>query len=207
MEDSLGPIKMVTPKELRRLLCSSTDPAQTIRQFQKDGALKVKGNEPAVQFLDMLGVERSQLYKTLMEDLKTHLKGVVAELDEPALQRLLEASFHLLGDEDLGEVAQLCLDRVATLPPGVCKAMVRSLSKRPRPPGVEGEEEGGDDDVDKTAQAVFAGLPLPLQRQVWEEDVELHIRKRRRRRSGRGRRRRRCPRTCCGRCCAAGTSR
>jgi hypothetical protein len=122
--------------------------------FQSKAGLGIEDAEAPLQFLDLLGVPRSGLYRGMMECVRGRLEEEISRLDEAGLESLLTASFPYISTQEMRSVPIKAITMMQRVPDRILDNLTRMQHAEP---------------------AVFdsLGLPLQVKRLAWERSRKV----------------------------------
>lgn len=130
--------------ERLRLELSTSNPREVVKRFHNDHGLKLEcDTKPPIEFLDLLGVSRSNIYCGVMTRLREQLVSSIAKLPHEQLDAILEQTFPFISVDELQVVPFTVLERHPKIPR---KFLTQLAANR----------------------GVYVRLPVSIKQQVWQ---------------------------------------
>lgn len=89
------------------------DPIDAIEAIQKENKIKVPSVQPALCFLDLHGIPREDVYKSLFKKLQDTLNVQFKKLEERGRKRLVDKIFQYTAIPDLRPVVMSVLEQAS----------------------------------------------------------------------------------------------
>lgn len=103
--------------KLTEVLRNSIDPFQSISDLQSSWSLNFPRASPALSFLDVLQCSRSNVYQSLLENLKARLENQLNNIsDETKLIIMLKETIKYMYVKDLKQVPISIIKRLSSVP-------------------------------------------------------------------------------------------
>ncbi|CAM9756546.1 unnamed protein product, partial [Discosporangium mesarthrocarpum] len=125
-----------------------------VEAWPKKASLGLPLVEPALGFLDVLGLSRKEVYKSLLENALQKLLDKIPQLDEEIKHQLLTDSFRWCSRPDLKSVPLKIISSMSTVPEQILGKIVELQDAN-------------------AAEFENLGLPMGVKRLAWETDRKL----------------------------------